>query len=121
MRLQKIARLVSTVLCSTSVSGPTVSRTMSQRRTMLRSPRTTSIAKMAKMREPTIPYCRAISENANAEAPTRIVKIQKMITAGSTHYTDSGFGPLFGGEARGRAGEDLHADREGGLVDSESR
>ena len=68
-----------------------------------------------------MPYCSAISANANAEAPTRIVKIQKMITAGSTHYTDSGFGPLFAGEARGRAGQDLHAYRQGGLVDPESR
>src|SRR2546430_9898750 len=68
-----------------------------------------------------MPSCSAISAKVNAEAPTKIVRIQKMITAGSNHYTYSGFGVLFRGEPGCRSRQHLHSDRQRGLVDAKSR
>src|SRR5438874_9777309 len=68
-----------------------------------------------------MPNCSAISAKVNADAPTKIVRIQKMITAGSNHYTYSGFGALFRGQSGRRSRQHLHPDRQRGLVDSKSR
>ena len=46
------------------------------------SGKTTSIAKMAYAIDHPMPSCSPISPSANAEAPTKKVKIKKMITAG---------------------------------------
>src|SRR5215467_12228963 len=105
-RFQKTERLVSTVRCRTSVSGAIRSLTMSLRRMMLRIPRASSMATTAYTSDHARPNWRAMYATAKAEAPTNSVKIQKMITAGSTHYTGWGCN----GDEHGDGEADRHQD-----------
>src|SRR5438067_9887593 len=68
-----------------------------------------------------MPSWSAISAKVNADAPTKIVRMQEMITAGSNHYTYSGFGALFRGQSSRRSRQHLHPHRQRGFVDPEPR
>src|SRR6266545_7734614 len=60
-----------------------------------------------------MPSWSAISPKAKAEAPTKSVKIQKMITAGSTHYTACGFGrPLLRASQHERGDQDARPEHQ---------
>src|ERR1700704_3867079 len=121
-RRQKIARFVSTVRVRVSVSAEIRSRRMSERRTMLSSPRHRSMATNASAIDHASPRCKKMYVNAKVDAPTKSVKIQKMITAGYPLYVAPiRAGPGGCGESGGGSSQYLHADRQRVFVDSESR
>ncbi len=87
-----MARFVSTVRVSVSTSGAIRSRRISDRRIMLSTPRHTTMAISASAMDHASPSCKKMYVNAKVDAPTKRVKIQKMITAGNSLYL-RGFQP----------------------------